>query len=69
MTSALDLAGKALTPALKETAFAWATFVVLADGWVAEDEMQFLKNLMERFKIQEEQAKKIIEVAQIVNRE
>ena len=68
ISKSIELARKPLTPELKETAFAWAVYVVFADGWIDDGEKHFLENLMSQFNIDNDVAKKIIEVTQIINR-
>ncbi len=64
----LEKAEKILTPALKETAFAWAVDVVQAHEGVATSEESFLDELVTAFGLDTRIVKKIIEVTEIRNR-
>lgn len=64
----LKLCSSFLIPELKETAFAVAVDLVLADGSVEEAEKQFLINLQSILEIDENLAVKIIEVLAIKNK-
>lgn len=68
MTGLLGEAAKSITPELKETAFAVASDLTLADGAVEETERTFLKHLQETLGIAEDRAAKIIEVMVIKNK-
>lgn len=59
---------KALTPRLRETAYAWAAELVQADGYVGTAEHAFLQELAEAFKIPGQLARKIQAVASIRRR-
>jgi tellurite resistance protein len=61
----LELASDALSQPLKETAFLWAVEIVVADGWLDSDEKEFLEDLIKRFKIERDNARKIMEVVKI----
>ncbi|PIR15884.1 MAG: hypothetical protein COV48_11905 [Elusimicrobia bacterium CG11_big_fil_rev_8_21_14_0_20_64_6] len=50
---------KALTPRMRETAYAWAVEVVHADGGLAAEEHAFLKELAEAFSIPGPLARKL----------
>ena len=59
---------KALTPRLRETAYAWAAELVQADGYVGTSEHVFLQELAETFKIPGQLARKIQAVVAIRRR-
>jgi len=59
---------KALTPRLRETAYAWAAELVQADGIVASKEHAFLQELAAKFSIAGPLARKIQAVAAIRRR-
>jgi uncharacterized tellurite resistance protein B-like protein len=59
---------KALSPRLRETAYAWAVELVHADGAVVAEEHSFLRDLAERFSIPGPLARKIQAVAAIRRR-
>jgi len=59
---------KALTPRLRETAYAWAAELVQADGVVAAEEHVFLNELAAKFKLAGPLARKIRAVAAIRRR-
>ena len=61
-------AGNALKPELKETAFAFATEIILADGIVGDDEEQFLTQLAKTLDLSDALARAIIEVTLIRGR-
>jgi uncharacterized tellurite resistance protein B-like protein len=65
---AVERAGEALSPALRETAFAFACDMVLADGVLADTEEQFLSKLAADLKIDEAVAESIAMVTIIRNR-
>ena len=65
---ALRMAGKNLTSGLKETAFAWAVDIVVADGWLDIKEKEYLEYVIHEFDIAPSTAKKIVEVIKIRNR-
>ncbi len=54
---------------MRETAFAWAVEIALADGWLSEDEKTFLENVCSTLGIDPTTAKKIIEVIKIKRRQ
>jgi hypothetical protein len=64
----LKAAKDALPPELHETAFAVAADLVLADGWVAEDEHAFLQMLCQTFGITTARAREILTIMVIKNR-
>ena len=59
---------KALTPRLRETAYAWAVELVHSDGAVVAEEHAFLQDLAARFSIPGPLARKIQAVAAIRRR-
>jgi len=59
---------KALTPRLRETAYAWAVELVQVDGVVAPEEHAFLQDLAARFAVPGPLARKIQAVAAIRRR-
>lgn len=61
-------AANALKPELKETAFAFASEIILADGIVGDDEEQFLTQLAKTLGIDDSLARSIIEVTLIRGR-
>jgi hypothetical protein len=64
----LDTASPAVPPELRETAFANACNIVLADGVVEDDEKEFMNNLVTRMEIGKDRAKQIIKVMVIKNK-
>lgn len=62
---AVDSAAKALPASLRETAFAYAVEVVLADGQVGEEEEAFIDALAQQLRIDEGLAQAIIGVTLI----
>ncbi|MFW9853692.1 MAG: tellurite resistance TerB family protein [Candidatus Thorarchaeota archaeon] len=64
----VDSAKNSLDHNLKETAFAVAVDIVLADGIVDTKEKEFLERLQESLDISDNLAKKIVEVMIIKNR-
>ncbi|HEY3421991.1 MAG TPA: tellurite resistance TerB family protein [Methanocellaceae archaeon] len=66
--SLIESAKETLTPELKETAFAIAADLVLADGVVEETEKKFLDDLQKALEIKDDLALKIAEVMVIKNR-
>ncbi len=64
----VEKADKVLSPALKETAFAWAVDVVQAHEGVATSEASFLDDLITAFSLDRIIVKNIIEVTEIRNR-
>ena len=65
---AIERAVSALTPELRETAFAFACDMVLADGILAADEEQFIASLAEKCSISDNVAKAIIMTTLVRNR-
>lgn len=63
----LETAKKILSPRLRETAFAIAVDVVLADGVFTTDEKQFITELWNALAIPDEIGQKIIDVMVIKN--
>ncbi len=64
----IKIAGKSLSDGLKETAFSWAVDIVVADGWLDEKERKYLELVVSAFSIDQDVAKKIVEVTKIRNR-
>lgn len=62
IVSSIVIAAKSLSPALRETAFCFATRVILADGSVGDGEINFLEGLARDLAIGEEKAGQIIDV-------
>lgn len=58
----------AITPPLRETAFAVATDLLFADGVVAKEEQAYLEKIRGALKLDEPTALRIVEVIQIKNR-
>lgn len=58
----IELSVPAVPPELRETVFANACDIVLADGVVEDDEKQFIDNLMIKLEIDRARAKTIIQV-------
>ena len=68
-SAALTAAAKeTLTPEMKETAFAVAADLILADGVVEEEEKKFLDDLQKALEVKEDLAVKIVEIMVIKNR-
>ena len=61
-------AKQGLTPEQRETGFAIAADLTLADGIMAKKEQAFLEEFYKALEIQEDQALKIVEVIAIKNR-
>ena len=64
----IESAKETLTPEMKETAFAVAADLVLADGVVEDTEKKFLDDLQKALEIKDDLALKIAEVLVIKNR-
>lgn len=64
----LDSTVEAVPPELKETAFANAANIVLADGVVEDDEKEFMNNLMIKLGLAKERAVSIVKVMVIKNK-
>lgn len=64
----LDLSSSAIRPELKQTAFAVATDLLMADGHVAPEEKKFLEKIQHGLGVNDETALKIVEVIAIKNR-
>lgn len=65
---AIKIAEKSLSGGLKETAFSWAVDIVVADGWLDEKERKYLELVVSAFNLDQDVAKKIVEVTKIRNR-
>lgn len=66
--NAISQAAEALTPELKETAFAFATEMVLADGMVGPKEDAFISQLAKALGVSDETARAVIMVTLIRGR-
>lgn len=66
--NAISQAAEALKPELKETAFAFATEMVLADGMVGPKEEAFISQLAEALGVSEETGRAVIMVTMIRGR-
>lgn len=64
----LDLGARACPPELRQTAFALAADLVMADGVVQDEEKELLGRLQQQLGIPDDQATKIVEVIVIKNR-
>jgi tellurite resistance protein len=58
----LDKAYPAVPPELRETAFANAVDIVLADGTVEQEEREFIDDLRAKLEVDEKRAKAIVQV-------
>lgn len=67
LEGAVRKAGEALSTALRETAFCFATKIAFADGYLGEKEKAFLSQLVSWLKIEEDRARQIVEVVAIDN--
>jgi tellurite resistance protein len=68
MNSLFDSAKDSLPYELRESAFAVATDLILADGVVADEEQEFLNDLYQALSLDAEVATRIVEVMMIKNR-
>jgi uncharacterized tellurite resistance protein B-like protein len=66
--NAIEQAAQSLKPELKETAFAFATEMVLADGMVGPKEEAFISQLAEALGVSEETGRAVIMVTMIRGR-
>jgi len=64
----LQRSAEALPPELRETAFAVAADLVMADGHIASAERQFLEKIQKSLGIVDTDALKIVEVIQVKNK-
>ena len=64
----IDHAVEALPPELRETAFANACDIVLADGVVEDDEKEFLDKLQGKLDIPDDEAVTIVRVMVVKNK-
>ncbi|HET6405167.1 MAG TPA: tellurite resistance TerB family protein [Candidatus Thermoplasmatota archaeon] len=64
----LDLSSVAIRAELKQTAFAVAADLLMADGHVAPEEKKFLEKIQRSLAVDDEVALKIVEVVAIKNR-
>jgi len=67
-SDAIRLAVQALTPELRETAFAFACDMILADGIVGDEETNFLSSLAEDLGISDDIGNTIVQTTLIRNR-
>ena len=65
---AISGAAAKLTPELRETAFAFAVDMVLADGTISGEEEKFIEDLAKKLQVSDKLAKEIIQVTAIRNR-
>jgi tellurite resistance protein len=68
MNSLFDSAKDSLPYEMRESAFAVATDLILADGVVAQEEQEFLNDLYQALSLDAEVATRIVEVMLIKNR-
>lgn len=68
VATVLDLAIESLSPRLRETAYAWACEIVLADRGVSQEEHASLSLLTKKMGLHGELAGKISSVVAILNR-
>lgn len=64
----LTLSAEAIKPELRQTAFAIATDLLMADGHVAPEEKKFLEKIQKGLGVNDDLALKIVEVIAIKNR-
>ena len=64
----IDEVSECLSPKMRETAYAWACAIVMADAGAGQEEHAFLKLLMKKFKINGSLAGKISAVASMFGR-
>lgn len=64
----LKLSADSLAQEYHETAFTLSTDLILADGTVAEQEKNFLSQLQQLLRVEDQLARKIVEVMMIKNR-
>ncbi|MFA5861446.1 MAG: tellurite resistance TerB family protein [Candidatus Thermoplasmatota archaeon] len=64
----MTLSAAAISPKLKQTAFAVATDLLFADGVVAPEEKRFLEKIQKSLDVSDDLAVKIVEVISIKNR-
>jgi hypothetical protein len=64
----LDKAAPSVPPELRETAFACACDIVLADGVVEENEKEFVNTLVQKLEIGGDRASTIVDVMVVKNR-
>jgi len=64
----MDNAIEALPQALRETAYAWACEIVMADSEISQEEHTYLNLLVKKMNIPGELARKISSVVSILNR-
>lgn len=64
----LDKCAPAVPPELRQTVFANAIDIVLADGVVDDDEKEFIDNLQSRLEIEGDIAKRIVKVMIMKNK-
>lgn len=64
----IDLSANAIRAELKQTAFALAADLLMADGHVAPEEKRFLEKIQKNLGVNDDVALKIVEVIAIKNR-
>ncbi|AFC99647.1 putative tellurite resistance protein TerB [Methanocella conradii HZ254] len=64
----INLSKEALTPEQKQTAFAIAADLVLADGVVEDEEKKYLDDLQKALEVPDDMALKVVETMVIKNR-
>ena len=64
----VELSAAAVRPELKQTAFAVAADLLMADGHVAPEEKKFLEKIQKNLGVNDDVALKIVEVMAIKNR-
>lgn len=64
----LDMSATAVRPELKQTAFALAADLLMADGHVAPEEKRFLEKIQKNLGVNDDVALKIVEVIAIKNK-
>ena len=64
----LELSAASVRPELKQTAFALAADLLMADGNVANEEKRFLEKIQKNLGVNDDVALKIVEVIAIKNR-
>jgi hypothetical protein len=66
--AAIDRAVKSLPEEMKETAFAWAADVIMADGVLPDESAEFIRKLAAKLSVDSEIAAEIIKFMAIRNR-
>jgi tellurite resistance protein len=68
MNGLFDIAKESLPYEMRESAFAVATDLILTDGFIAQEEKEFLNDLYQALSLNSEVATQIVEVMLIKNR-